>query len=615
MKAAAGSWLSRLFGRREAPGADAGPRAQLDAWMREGYAHHQNGRLQEAGRLYRQILEADPRYADASHFLGMIADGEGRKDEALALYRDAAEAKPDEPAFLFALGNGYHRARRFEEAVQALGRALALRPDDANGRSDYGMSLMELWRWEEALAVLEPLAQAHPQMFEPCANLASLYRQLRRVEDAILQYRKAIALLPDHLSAQNSLLFTLNYSDRHDAATIAGEHRAFGLRHARPVPLPPPDARWPRRLRVGYMSPDFRRHVVMTFIGPVLERHERGKFEVFCFHTHPSKDEVTERVRGQVEHWSECGDLSDAALADRIRAHRIDILVDLAGHTSGHRIGVLAVKPAPVQVTYLGYPNTTGLPTVDYRITDALADPPGRADELNVERLLRLPRPFICYRPEPKAPDPGPPPVRSRGHVTFGCFNNTIKLSDSFLDAAARVLNAVPGSRLVLKGDALDLPSVGSRVRQRFDAAGVAPDRLDLRGWTAAVEDHLGAYREIDIALDSFPYNGTTTTCEALWMGVPVVTLRGECHAGRVGACLLGWLGLTDLIAGDVAEFVRICARLASDLKGTGALRGGLRGRMRASSLVDEAGLTRELERSYQATWMEHMHLEPDERQ
>jgi len=614
MKGAPGGWLSRLFGRRKVPAADTA-RARLDAWMREGYAHHQNGRMQEAGDLFRQILETDPRYADASYFLGLIAEGEGRIDEALALYRDAAEAKSDEPAFHSALGNTYCRARRFEEALQALGRALALRPDDANVRNDYGMSLMELWRWDEALAVLEPLAQAHPHYFEPSANLANLYRQMGRSEDAILQYRKAIALIPDHLGAQNCLLFALNYSDRYDAATIAEEHRAFGLRHARPAPLPPPDARWPRRLRIGYMSPDFRRHVVMTFIGPVLERHDRGKFEIFCFHTHPLKDDVSERLRTQVEHWSDCGDLTDAALADRIRAHRIDILIDLAGHTSGHRIGVLAVKPAPIQVTYLGYPNTTGLPTVDYRITDALVDPPGRADELNVERLLRLPRPFLCYRPEPLAPEPGPPPARSSGHVTFGCFNNTIKLSDSFLDTAAKVLNAVPGSRLVLKSNALNLASVGGRVRQRFDAAGVAPDRVDLRGWTAAVEDHLGAYREIDIALDSFPYNGTTTTCEALWMGVPVVALRGECHAGRVGACLLGWLGLKDLIAGDVDEFVRICTRLAGDHEATAAFRGSLRERMRASSLVDEAGLTRELERSYQSIWMEHMHLEPDARQ
>jgi predicted O-linked N-acetylglucosamine transferase (SPINDLY family) len=252
---------------------------------------------------------------------------------------------------------------------------------------------------------------------------------------------------------------------------------------------------------------------------------------------------------------------------------------------------------------------------VDYRITDELADPPGRADELNVERLLRLPRPFLCYRPDTKAPAPAPPPMLEKGYVTFGSFNNTLKLSDSFLDLAARVVNAVPGSRLVLKGGALEMRSVAGRVRERFAASGVADERVDLRGWTAEVEDHLGAYREIDIALDSFPYNGTTTTCEALWMGVPVVTLRGDRHAARVGASLLGWLGLTDLVAGDAEEFVHICARLAGDAQGAAALRAGLRERMRASSLVDETGFTRELERCYRAVWMEHMRLAPDVRQ
>jgi predicted O-linked N-acetylglucosamine transferase (SPINDLY family) len=619
MKAAAGSWLSRLFGRRDAPAAvpptGAPLPAQLDAWMREGYAYHRDGKLQEAERLYRQILDAAPRYADAAYFLAMIVAGQGRREEALALYRAAAEAKPDEPTFLLALGIAQLHARRFDEAAQSLERALKFRPDDVEGRTYYAISLLELWLWDEAQAVLEPLARENPQLFEPCANLGSLYRQMRRIPESIEQYRKAIALQPNHLGAQNSLLFTLNYSDRHDAATIAEEHRAFGRRHARPGPPAPTDRRWPRRLRIGYLSPDFRRHVVMTFLEPVLERHDREKFEVFCFHTFPVKDAVTERVRAKVDIWSDCGAFSDAELADRIRADRIDILIDLAGHTSGHRIGVLAVKPAPLQVTYLGYPNTTGLPTVDYRITDALVDPPGRSDKLNVERLLRLPRPFLCYRAEPQAPPPGPAPARDRGQVTFGCFNNTVKLSDSFLDTAARVLNAVPGSRLVLKAGALNIPSVGDPVRQRFDLAGIAPERVELRGWATQVEHHMSAYREIDVALDSFPYNGTTTTFEALWMGVPVVTLRGDCHAGRVGACLLGWLGLHELIAGDTAEFVRICARLAGDLEGTGALRAGLRERLRASPLMDEEGLTRELERAYRAIWVEHLQLDPDARQ
>jgi predicted O-linked N-acetylglucosamine transferase (SPINDLY family)/predicted SAM-dependent methyltransferase len=606
------NWISRLLSRRGGPEADA-ERARLDEWMREGYEHHQKGRSADAGRLYRKILESDPGYADASYFLGVIAQGEGRNDEAVTLFRSAVAAKPDEATFLFALGTQYYRARRFDEAVTTFRSGLAFRPGDPDAQNDLGASLMELGRLEEALAILEPLVAANGEFFPACYNLANLYRHQGRIDDAIAQYRRAIELRPDHLDSHCCLLFTLNYSDKYDADTVSAEHRRFGERHARAAPGPEPDRRWPRKLRIGYLSPDFRSHVVASFIGPALARHDREKFELFCYYTNPEHDEDTARLRSYAEHWSDCAGLSDNALADRIRGHRIDILVDLAGHTSGHRIGVLAMKPAPVQVTYLGYPNTTGLPTVDYRITDAIADPPGDADTLNVEQLLRLPRSFLCYRPGPDLHDSGPLPALRNGYVTFGCFNNFLKLSDSFLDAAALVLKEVPGSRLVLKGRPLEAPSVAARVQQRFAAAGVAPERLELRGWTAAVEDHLGAYREIDIALDSFPYNGTTTTCEAVWMGVPVVTLQGDRHAARVGASLLNSLGLVSLVARNVEEFVRICARLATDLEGTAALRAGLRDRLRASPLMDEAGFTRELERCYQEIWMEKTRQEPAE--
>jgi tetratricopeptide (TPR) repeat protein len=246
MNDATGSWLSRLLGRRKGP--DAGTeRDRLDAWMREGYEHHQKGRLPEAERLYRQILNADPRYADAAYLLGTIADGEGRSDEAASLYRDAAKAKPYEPAFLFALGNQYYRARRFEEAVQTLGQALKLRPDDVDGQNDFGMALMELARWDEGVVALEPLVASHPGLFEAHHNLGTAYRQLGRIDEAIARYRRALELRPGHLNTEQSLLFTLNYSDKCAAADIAAEHRAFGLRHARPAPLPPPEARWPRR--------------------------------------------------------------------------------------------------------------------------------------------------------------------------------------------------------------------------------------------------------------------------------------------------------------------------------------------------------------------------------
>ena len=421
MRKPSGSWISRLLGRDGAPAAAGG--ANLDAWMREGYAHQQQGRLADAEAAYRRILAADSRYADAAFFLGVIAESTGRQDEALACYGDAVDSKPDQPEFLFALGNLNFRMRRFDEAATYLGRGIALSPDNHEVRNDLAIALTELWRWEEAISILEPVVASRPEFFAAHYNLGTAYRQLGRIEEAIACYRHALRLDPGHLNAHNCLVFTLNYSDRHSAAEIAAEHRAFGLRHARPAPLPPAEPGWPRRLRLGYLSPDFRKHVVATFMWPALAAHDRERFEIICFHTSTRSDEETARLRAAVARWSDCGDLSDEALAERIRAHRVDILVDLAGHTSGQRLGVLALKPAPVQITYLGYPNTTGLPTVDYRITDALADPPGSADELNVERLLRLRPPFLCYRPREHTPDPGVLPMSRNGFVTFGCLD------------------------------------------------------------------------------------------------------------------------------------------------------------------------------------------------
>ncbi|HUN69463.1 MAG TPA: tetratricopeptide repeat protein, partial [Burkholderiales bacterium] len=422
-------------------------------------------------------------------------------------------------------------------------------------------------------------------------------------DEAIATYRRSLELVPDHAATYSNLLLEMNYSASEDAAAIFAEHQRFGARFARRYEAPAPDPAWPRRLRLGYVSPDFRQHVVMRFMEPILARHDRQRFEVSCYHTNPRKDEITERLRALAEHWVDAEDFSEVELAERIRADRIDILVDLAGHTAGNSLPVFAMKPAPVQVTYLGYPNTTGLGAIDYRITDAYADPPGGADRLSAERLVRLSRCFLCYRPTPGTPEVGPLPASRNGVVTFGSFNNFAKLSGPFLDASARVLEAVPGSRLMLKGKALSIAGIAESVRDRFRRAGIDPSRVDLRGWEAGVKDHLAIYNSVDIALDSFPYNGTTTTCEALWMGVPVVSLAGDRHAARVGASLLHVMGLEQFLAHDAEEYVAICARLAADVGKLTELRSRLRERMRSSPLMDEPGFVRVFEDSLLDMW------------
>lgn len=594
------SWLGRFRRDKAAPAAD---QPDPEAWLRAGYECERQADAAGAEGFYRRIIEHDPGHADAHYFLGRIAASGGREDEAIALLQRAAELRPREATFLETLGEALMEARRFAEAVDVFGAAVALLPEAAALRSGYAAALIEANRREEARPELEKLREMLPDAHEVHFNLAGIYREYGRIDDSVAGYRRALELQPSHAPSYSNLLFQANCSADMDAAAIFAEHQRFGARFARRYEPPLIDSAWPRRLRIGYLSPDFRNHVVMRFMEPILSCHDRARFEVFCYYSHRRKDAVTERLRKLAACWIDCEDLSDAQLADRIRADRIDILVDLAGHTVGNSLLALALKLAPVQATYLGYPNTTGLGAVDYRITDAFADPPGDSDRFSIERLVRLPGCYFCYRPEPDAPAVGPLPAQAAGHVTFGCFNNFAKLSGAFLDMAARVLSAVPDSRLLLKARPLSIETVARPVSERFERAGIDPARIELRGWEASATDHLAIYGSVDIALDSFPYNGATTTCEALWMGVPVVSLAGDRHAARVGSSLLNALGLGEYLARDADEYVAISARLAADRAKLAALRAGMRERMRRSPLMDEVGFTRRLEQCYLEMW------------
>ena len=483
--------------------------------------------------------------------------------------------------------------------------AAATRTDDARACIDHGVILMEAGRLEEARPLLERACALAPDLAESHHALGALRHHMGELAAAIAEMRAAHLLAPDNAAIHSKLLFLLNYSADLSPAQVYQEHRRFGARHVQAVAPPAPDPAWPRRLRVGYLSPDFRSHVVTSFMLPVFARHDRARVEVCGYYTYPEGDEITAAMRSLADDWRDCAGMDDAELAARIRADRIDILVDLAGHSAFNRLPLFALRPAPAQVTWLGYPNTTGMGAIDYRVTDARADPPGDADRLHSERLVRLPRAFLCYRPGPDDRGAAPLPAASNGFVTFGCFNNFQKLSGPFFAAAARILAEVPGARLLLKARPLGTPSIAAAVRARFGALGIGAERLLLEGWTPSPEAHVAAYDRVDVALDTFPYNGTTTTCEALWKGAPVVALRGDRHAGRVGASLLAAAGLEDLVANDVEGYVRVAVALANDRPRLAALRAGLRERLRASPLRDEAGFVRELEDAYARIWEE----------
>jgi predicted O-linked N-acetylglucosamine transferase (SPINDLY family) len=598
------NWLSRVFGRKEDAAAPP-DRETLDSRLRAAYDHGLRGEIAEAERLYRSLLEDDPRDVDALYFLSVIALATDRPLEAADLSQKAIDLRPNDPALWFTLAVASHGLRQIQEAVDAWRRAVEIDPGYALARNNFGALLVDHGDYDEGRQELERLLASGYETAQVHYNLCVVYRAQGQIDEAIAASRRAIELTPDDKSAYTNLLLTVNYSDKYDAAMIFDDHRRFGARFAKPYADPPLDRAWPRRLRVGYVSPDFRNHVVMCFVEPILTQHDRARVEVFCYHTLSWEDHATERLRKLPEHWVDCGHMSDPQLAERIRADRIDILVDLTGHTGDNRLLVFTQKPAPVQATYLGYPGTTGISAIDYRISDARADPPGEADRLSAERLLRPWPTYFCYRApkEGEAPDCGPLPALAAGHVTFGCFNNLPKISGSFIDAAAQVLDAVPGSRMILKSRTLSIPHVAERYRERFRRAGIDTARVELRGWEASFGGHLSVYREVDIALDSFPYNGATTTCESLWMGVPAVTLSGDRHAGRMGSSILAAVGLDELIATNVAGYVKAAVTLAGDLAKLAALRDGLRERVRRSILTDETGFTRALEQCYIDTW------------
>jgi predicted O-linked N-acetylglucosamine transferase (SPINDLY family) len=597
------SWLQRVLGRGQPPPPAAGP-ADTEVWLREAYERESRGDLAAAEQLYRRVLASDPMHADSHYFLGRLARTDRRREEAAERLLKAVELRPAEAVFLLELARALSDLGRFADAAEAYRDCLALLPDCTGMQSNFAAALIGLGRREEARVELERLRARDPGQAEVHFNLGGIYQEYGRTAEAILSYRRALELWPDHKAIWSNLLLEFNYSDDVGAAEIFAEHRRFGEKFSRRIVAPVPDSVWPRRLRIGYVSPDFRNHVVMKFFEPILVHSDRARCENICYANHPQKDAVTGRLRGLAAQWVDCEDWPDEQLADRIRADRIDILVDLAGHTDGNRLLTFAMKPAPIQASYLGYPNTTGLGAVDFRITDARADPPGDADRLSVERLVRLPETYFCYRPEPEAPAVGPLPALASGGVTFGCFNNFSKLSARFLDTAAQVLIEVRGSRLLLKGRPLSIPAVADGVRARFGRHGVDASRLELRGWEPSPDSHLAIYGAVDIALDSFPYNGATTTCEALWMGVPVVSIVGDRHAGRTGSSLLHAVGLGELVAADVAGYVETCKRLSGDLPRLASLREGLRERMRRSPLRDEAGFARKLEDCYVQLWL-----------
>ena len=599
----------------------------------------QAGQYDEAEKLYQGLCQADRLDANARLMCGLISGLRGDSARAEDYCRQALALDPKLAVAHFNLGIALRSQKKVLEACQSFKRATGLLANYGEAMDALAHAYISLCDWPAAVRVLSEIVSTWPSKAEALSNLGSVYQDMGRIEDAIAAfdgalkinprlagtlsnlgnvylgrgdfdqaercYRQCLAANPEDLRARSNLLMLLNYLPDADAAKVFEEHLEGGRVAQTRIPLMDPvhpmeDTQ--RRLRLGYLSSDFREHSVASFIGPVLQHHDRSRFEVFCYSDLPVPDETTRRLMGDVEVWRDIAEMSDAETARLIREDRIDILIDLAGHTGNNRLGIFAAKPAPVQMTYLGYPNTTGLRTIDYRITDGVADPAGE-EVYYSEELLRLGGCFLCYQPPADAPEVAPLPALTSGHVTFGSFNNFSKINPGVLQLWSGVLKQVPGSRLLLKCPALTDATVRENVGAALQALGIGAERVDLMGHTRTRQEHMALYDRVDIALDTFPYNGTTTTCEALWMGVPVLSLEGRHHAGRVGASLLSGVGLTDWLASSSQTFVAAAQVHAADLSKLAKLREGLRGQIAGSSLCDAPGFTRRLENAMQQVW------------
>ncbi len=568
-----------------------------------GNALRDIGRLDEAIAAYRQAIALKPRYPEAHSNLGMTLKARGSLADAITAFRQAIAVRPNLPEAHNNLGNALREIGQLGEAIAAFRQALVLKPDLAEAHSNLGNALRDVGQLDEAIAAYRQAIALKPDSPEAHCNLGTALHDSGQLDEATVAYRQAIGLKPDLPQAHSNLLYAIHFHPGFDAQAIAEEHRRWNRRYAEPLRKsirPHANDRNPdRRLRIGYVSPDFREHPVGRFLLPLLTHHDRNRVEVFAYAQVAVPDAMTERLRSCTAGWRNIVGVSDSQAADLIRQDQIDILVDLTMHMAHNRLLVFARKPAPVQVTYLAYCASTGLETIDYRLSDPYLDPPGSEESFYSEKTIRLPRTYWCYQPGIATPDINLLPAHEHGHVTFGCLNNFCKVNELTLAAWARILGAVPSSRLLLHAPD---GSHRQRVRGRLRQDGIEPDRVRFVG-RVSLPDYFRLHHGIDIALDTFPYAGGTTTCDALWMGVPVASVAGKTAVGRAGMSILSNVGLPELVADSEEGYVRIAHNLANDLPRLSKLRSTLRRRMERSPLMDAPRHARDIEAAYGEMW------------
>jgi protein O-GlcNAc transferase len=575
----------------------------VDAHYNRGITLMELGRATDGEAAFRQTLLLRPLFPEAHNNLGNALLQQRRFEESVAAYSQALQQRPDFTDAACNLGIALRELDEFDKAVDAYRHVLRLRPDYAEVHNNLAVLFRDQGKIDEAMTACRTSLNLMPGYVDAHCNLGVLFKDQGQFDEAIQAYRHAMELKPDDARIHTNLLYTMLFHPRYDAAAILHEHQEWNRRHAAPLAKhirPHENNRDPnRRLRIGYIAPDFREHCQSFFTMPLLSNHDHHGFEIFCYSDVRRPDAITARLQGYADHWRDIAGMSNENVAERIRNDRIDVLVDLTMHMANGRPFVLALKPAPIQVSWLAYPGTTGMGTIDYRLTDPYLDPPGVGDEFYTERSIRFPETFWCYDPLTTEPAVNDLPALGNGYVTFGCLGNFCKINDQVLDLWARVLLAVEKSRLLLLA-----PSglTWDRVVGHFLERGVDADRLERVGFQPRSQ-YLQVYHRIDIGLDTLPYNGHTTSLDSFWMGVPVITLPGSTVVGRAGLSQLSNLDLPELVARTPERFVEIAAELAADLPRLRQLRSTLRKRMQASPLMDGPRFARNMESAYRRMW------------
>jgi predicted O-linked N-acetylglucosamine transferase (SPINDLY family) len=564
-----------------------------------GAALCQQRKFADAETILRTVVQRNGNDADAAYNLGNALAGLGKLRDAVVQYLRAMRLRPDFADALNNLGNVYKELGEFNLAGEAYAAAIGAQPDLLAAINNSGCLLRTMGRLEEAETVFRRGLDINANHSALHNNLGNVLKDLGELEEAIACFGKAVALNSANAEAHSNLVYALSFQAT-TAEPILRECLRWNQRHAAPlqteIPARGKNFSPDRRLRIGYVSPDFRDHCQSLFAIPLLSHHDHEAFEIYCYSSVERPDEYTGRIAGYADAWREVRPLDDAAMCDLIRADGIDILVDLTMHMANGRPLVFARKPAPIQIAWLAYPGTTGISAMDYRLSDPRLDPPGFEKHYS-ERTIRLPDSFWCYDPLCDGPEVSPLPAISRGYVTFGCLNNPCKLSDQTLGMWGGVMRAIPKSRLVLLAP---LGSHRERLLARLGAQGIAADRVDFVPHRPR-DQYLRSYHEIDIGLDTFPYNGHTTSLDSLWMGVPVVTRVGQTCVGRGGLSQLFQLELLELAGENDAAFVDAAAAMVSDLARLATLRQGLRRRLEFSPLMDAGRFARNLERVYRS--------------